>query len=415
MGSRRLSEVDAVNRQPQGSLQHELWQALGLLATDFDDIEAVLPLMESVPELTVESCIAQGLGPAASRGLTSSGLVVPGPLRQEAEAARFAREVSVDVLTQVDNALEAANIPWVALKGAVVGSFYTEPNLRIFHDIDILVRGSDLGASLDALIEVGIEDINRNWANYLLHGVAETPLWAMGMPIDLHWHLIAMAGLRRGTAVDVEAMIERRRRITIADAQVWAFSREDLLIHVCLHAALSGGTKLRWLIDVRELIRSESPDWDEVVRRARAVGTAAKIGQILDRARCLVQADVPVEVAASLCPRPLLLTRRWIDGKERGLGLPDRYVRGMPVEVTGDSTRPIVGGGWRVVRRRFGPKRVWNVGDPNGPLYWDHPSGGSDGRSAYIRYAASSVVGSQPDDNSRQEFSCSKLPPQSET
>ena len=335
----------------------------------------------------VESAIAQGTGPALASMLTEIGGVVPADLRSHVENARFARAASVGVLRRMTEEFDDHGIPFVVLKGIVLASVYPRPEVRAFNDIDVLVEGRDLGRALDALERIGARDVNRNWGNYLRHGVAETPVWTPGIGIDLHWHLVGLERERVGVELDIASMIGRRRTVDVGGLDVWTLDPTDLLLHTAVHAGRSGATKLAWLRDVRELVRAEPPDWDVLVRRSRDAGVGALVGQVLDRARCELGADVPIEVAEALCPRPLLGIRRRLDLRDRGDGLPRRFARGFPVVV---SRASIVASGRAaagVLATRVRGDQHWDVGDPEGPLYWDHPSGGSSGRQAYLEFA----------------------------
>jgi hypothetical protein len=93
----------------------------------------------------------------------------------------------------------------------------------------------------------------------------------------------------------MDDLIERRRRVSIGGPEVWTFDRSDTLLTLALHAGLGGGTRLSWLRDIAEAIRSEPPDWDEVAARARAWGAGGIVAAVLRRAQRVVGADIPSE------------------------------------------------------------------------------------------------------------------------
>ncbi|MGI9327845.1 MAG: nucleotidyltransferase domain-containing protein [Pseudomonadales bacterium] len=343
--------------------------------------------MGSNPDELVQSAISQGVGSALLDALLANKMAVPETLRRYDENARFARASSTAVLSVLEEVFSKADIPWVALKGVVVGALYRNPQLRSFADIDVLIRGCDMGSAIEAMEGVSIRNVNRNWGNYLTYGIAETPLWAPGIAIDLHWHVIGLAKQRNRTNIDIAGMISRRKKISIGSCNVWTLDPEDTLLHVCIHAAGSGARRLLWLKDVTEIVNAEKHDWTELLTRAKQTGLGAQIGQVLDRARCLLEIDVPLWVLSELTSSYQLQIRRWLDSRERGRGLPDRFAPGFPVHMSKEGILPSTIAAIESGVHRFIPGPSFNVGDPGGPLYWDNPSGGPEARSAYLDYA----------------------------
>jgi hypothetical protein len=74
----------------------------------------------------------------------------------------------------------------------------------------------------------------------------------------------------------------------------------DTLLHVALHAALSGGDRLIWLKDIERALVVEQPPWDDVIERARAWKAGRSVAITLDRARRSLGAPVPEEVLDAL-------------------------------------------------------------------------------------------------------------------
>lgn len=362
--------------------------ALRSLARHEPDDELVARAIAESEEATFESAVAQGMGPALASACERIGVPIPADLRGHVENARFARAASVGVLRNMTAEFDRSEIPFVVLKGIVLASVYPQPELRTFNDIDVLVEGRDLGRALDALHRIGATDINRNWGKYLEHGVAETPVWTPGIGIDLHWHVVGLERDRTGIDLDISAMIGRRRTVDVGGTDVWTLDPVDLLIHVALHAGRSGATKLVWLRDVAELVRADPPDWDLFVDRAASSGTGALIGQVLDRARCELDAEIPADVPARLCSGLLLRARRLVDARDHGGGLPTRFARGFPVVVSRRSAPDTASAVRRTLSERLSSDEHWNVGDSTGPLYWNHPSGGPNGRQKYLDFAS---------------------------
>ena len=71
---------------------------------------------------------------------------------KEKELAVLRYEMMRADLDEIASCLEAAEIDYIPLKGAVIRSLYPEPWMRTSCDIDILVRESDIDRAIDVLV-----------------------------------------------------------------------------------------------------------------------------------------------------------------------------------------------------------------------------------------------------------------------
>ena len=72
---------------------------------------------------------------------------------------------------------------------------------------------------------------------------------------------------------------------------------EDLLLILCMHGAKHMWSRLEWVCDVAELIRSEPGlDWDQVMDRAARLGSRRMLFLGINLAVDLLDAPVPGEV-----------------------------------------------------------------------------------------------------------------------
>ena len=89
--------------------------------------------------------------------LVENGVKVPAELAAKFKRQRMVaifRYGKIDFPTQMaTETLEAAKIPFILLKGAVIRKYYPEPWMRTSADIDILVGKDDLEAATSALTE----------------------------------------------------------------------------------------------------------------------------------------------------------------------------------------------------------------------------------------------------------------------
>jgi hypothetical protein len=226
-------------------------------------------------------------------------------------------------LTALDKVLQAADIPYMVLKGPVLAEvIYPRNDLRAYGDLDLAIPHGRFGDAISALLEGGCDIFDRNWRVIRREVRGQVHMTArFGTTIDVHWHLINRASVRRGFSIDMDTMFERARRVSLDGPRVLTPDSTDTLLHLTLHAGLSGAAKLAWLKDIDRTAVDPQLDWDDVVRRAREWGVAEITALTLRRTADLLETPVPPEAMASLSG-----SRLWqsiVRGTER-LSPPDR-------------------------------------------------------------------------------------------
>ncbi len=336
----------------------------------------------------VRGAVVHRLAPVLVEVLAAEGIDVPADLGERVSADRVLRLRSMSFLARIASSLDGAGLQWAAFKGPVVASFMTRPELRRFNDLDILVRGSDLGAAIDALRGVGAEELNRNWDGYVAHRVGEVPMTAGVVNIDLHWQIVGLGVHRRTMSLDPVAMLHRCRRRLVGQVDVSIFGPEDQLLHIALHSALSGAQRLDQLRDIAVLCQADEVDWSVLGELARNAGVARLVSHAIDRSRVVVGADVSAEFLRELGGRPLALRRRLDKWSRR----PVSHQMALTVNLWRDDCpatfRTL---SWQIgsrLRSHLGRGVGWDVGDVGGPLYYARESGGEAKRTAFLRGAA---------------------------
>jgi hypothetical protein len=120
--------------------------------------------------------------------------------------------------------------------------------------------------------------------------------------IELHWDVTSP--LPNGERIDVAGMWQRMIPARIAGVDVHVLSPEDLLLHLCIHAAYGHrcNVSARASCDIAAVIQRYEIDWPRVVERAVGWRVAAGTYIALRLARELLEAPVPSNVLASLEP-----------------------------------------------------------------------------------------------------------------
>jgi len=199
-------------------------------------------------------------------------------------------------------------VPWLTVKGPVLaGHYYERADLRRYVDLDLLVSPRDVSGARGALSAVGavIEEADDKpgpWCPGADAPAELTLCGSGGVPVDLHWHLVAAAADRRRIHLPTASLLERRRTVDVGGTCVPSLDAVDTLVHVALHAGLSGGARLVWLVDIDRVVSKEPLDWAVLVDRTHDAGVGPLVGLMLHRARWQLETPVPDDVLARLGP-----------------------------------------------------------------------------------------------------------------
>ena len=334
------------------------------------------------PHATVlrDAVFRHRLDAAARDALRRADAPVDDDLDLIVEDDRRVRLLASRVLAASASALDAADIPWLVFKGPAISSLMNRAELRSFNDLDLLVAASAFSDAVDALIDAGVEEINENWTPYLTHRVGEVPMVMHGVSVDLHWHVTGLGRDRAMFRLQPHEMVARRVERRIGETTVSVLDPVDQLLHLSVHAALGGATRVDQFRDVAVVVAGESIDWDVFVARAGEAWVDGLVGHLLDRATRAGPATVPDEVVRRLAGDASIDRRRRLDG-ERVDGL-----RGLPVLMRRRRRRDVaLVLARRTLDRLAGPlHRGWDFTEPRSRLYHDRPSGGPAGRQAFL-------------------------------
>lgn len=236
--------------------------------------------------------------PLLYHNLTRHGIDIGRDLEPYFRAARAREELRGEryrrYLGQALGALHGADIPFVVGKGVTVGeTIHDDPVLRHSHDIDLLVRTSDLSAAGEALVDAGFNPSLKSNPGDELRFDHES-----GLPVELHDRLYCTpfydGNLDRVWQHAIEGWM--------FDMPVKLLDDVTLLVQTPVHAStVPQRHGLSWIVDVITLLRkSKVIDWDAVVTVAN--GSRASL-PLYAAYRYLVDtfdAAIPVDVVKQL-------------------------------------------------------------------------------------------------------------------
>lgn len=279
--------------------------------TDNLNITQLKSLSSADWELVVQLAIRQDLAPLLYYRLKNifPRINFPETLRQTLQKAYFASVLRntrlYSELDQVVQALQQQGIPVIMLKGVdLAQNIYNNIALRSMSDIDILVRNTDLEKADEELRKIGYCRSEFKIEVVCAQHHHLPPFFKEGAtPIEVHWHIERFTSF---FTIDIEELWKRARATTIAEREVLVLSPEDLLLHLCVHAAFNHlfQMMLRALYDIAEVIHyyQDQIAWEVVCFRTQQWGANNSVYLTLYLAKTLAGAAVPSEVLNTLKP-----------------------------------------------------------------------------------------------------------------
>jgi hypothetical protein len=199
---------------------------------------------------------------------------------QQMLAARTAYDdAQMHCRTAVATAAEAlvvlrnAEVDVRVLKGVATSRLdYSDPADRMFGDADLLIRRDDYGAALNVLTKAGFlreQPAVRGWWEQRF-GKAVVFRAPVGGELDLH---LAIAGGYFGARLDHEELwATASDPFDVGGVDTHGLDAEGRLLHACAHAVLGGGSGLRTMRDIAQLVLVTGADWQLVIDGARRDG-----------------------------------------------------------------------------------------------------------------------------------------------
>jgi hypothetical protein len=260
----------------------------------------------------LEAADYHGLGSLFHRLLDDSCPgAVPAPVAQRLRDTR--REASgrslflTGKLLELLDAFKAAGIAALPLKGPVLAEWlYSDPALRPFSDLDILIRPADVPAAL-LLLEQNGYLLAPHMAGLSARTLASLHCEATvrrrgGAQVDIHWDT---APADYPFRFDPEILWRSQCARTVDGRTVAGLEPESLLLFLCVHGTKHMWSRLMWLGDVARLAR-EIHDWDAALGLAREAGCLRPVLTGLLLAHELLEAPIGDDVVRAARATPIV-------------------------------------------------------------------------------------------------------------
>ena len=288
-------------------------------------VRGAMPALDSPEEwpTVLDLAIQHRVAPLVWQALSSAGApAVPTSMRTAFEEQVFqgaaTRMLCERALQRLLATLAPQGIQVLVLKGAAVAySIYPNPQLRLYHDVDVLCLASDYSRLASTLLSNG----------YLYEG-SHHPLDPQLSPSESHW-VRSFHDFSGDAKIEVHfdllqfGLVDRHheefwraaRTLTAGALRIPLLSPEHQVLHLASHVFRHSFSRLIWLIDLDLLVRQQVDriDWSSLMALARDEGMAPVVRHVLETANAVLGTPMPV------LPPPTL--------EERCLGVCYRLLR----------------------------------------------------------------------------------------
>lgn len=207
-------------------------------------------------------------------------------------------------MEQLSSRLTAVHIRALFLKGPVIAAdLYGDVSLRTSCDLDVLVPLEQLEATESLLISLGykkddyITSVLNDWKWRHHHSTFTHPL--KGIKVEVHWRLNPSPSKEPA----FEELWSRKRQSALISRPIYYLGREDLFMFLVSHGARHGWSRLRWLLDIKQLVHQQI-DWPKLINVLRKHQLLHIGGQALYLAARLLAAPIREEM------KPIMASRK---------------------------------------------------------------------------------------------------------
>jgi hypothetical protein len=217
-----------------------------------------------------------GLAPMVWRRAGDSGIAISTAEWKQitllALRCRIQGRAQEEALGEVIEALDAAGIESVVLKGAVLAHIlYPSPDLRPMNDLDILVAPNAAARAQEILRQLGFDAprIDSRATQRFHHHLPTATRQHDGVVVNVEIHRDAVSRDQPGR-LRLDARLQPRREVMVAGRRIRTLGHEDMLANLCAHV-LEPSEYVR-LISVSDFVGyagryAPEIDWDFMRRR----------------------------------------------------------------------------------------------------------------------------------------------------
>lgn len=243
------------------------------------------------------------VGPLLANSLRSA-TCIPAPVKlwlNQQLAANSSRNVRLaSSLLRVLKLFEESGIEAVPFKGpTLTNQAYGNLGLRVFGDVDLLVKRQNMERAAALLWERGFEtpEHEKN-PEHIPAQLGLNFYHPDGLIVEMHWALVQRW---LGYRYDPQEIWQRMRKQPFCGQSILALPASDMLLYLCAHGVKHHWSNLFWIVDIAEVLRTEPDmDWNLLEKQAKERGSLRVLNLGLILAQKLLGAGLPEKVAGRI-------------------------------------------------------------------------------------------------------------------
>ncbi|MEI7831711.1 MAG: nucleotidyltransferase family protein [bacterium] len=215
-------------------------------------------------------------------------------------------QMTADLIRAV-RAVEAEGIPVICLKGPVLAQvLYGDPAMRLFGDLDILVRQDYMHRVEEVLKTIGLKPIiNEYHPDEVITELELTDDWEKPYQfpnkqylLEVHWKITDADFLH---AFNIDEIFSSNRTVTLNGHTVRTLNTEDMALYLCYHATHHYWMKYRYLDDFASAIRKiDVSKWDQLLYSSASRGLRLPLLVTLGLCHHLLGLDLPEMISHAI-------------------------------------------------------------------------------------------------------------------
>lgn len=166
-------------------------------------------------------------------------------------------------LLKMVNLLEENSIEYISFKGPTLSQMaYDDITLRQYVDLDILIKEDDFDEVINILMKLNYknkydyskakEKIKELISDHMFYNLST------GTVIEIHNKLFSS---NFPLNIKDSDFINNKISMKINNKNVFSFSKEYLLVYLCLHGSKHLFSRISWILDIHKFIENHDIDW----------------------------------------------------------------------------------------------------------------------------------------------------------
>lgn len=226
-------------------------------------------------------------------------------------------------LIELKRLFDNAEIDFLVLKGLPLAEqAFGQIAFRYAGDIDLLIRAEDILVIDKILHEMGFVSyfgvtLTAKNIRFFQHHLKDAPYYhpTKHIKLEMHWRFVLVA---EAFALSSNSALKQRQKVNINNHDFYVLNKYHKLAYLCMHATKHAWSNLKWLIDIIQLTKNLTFNWNELLKTAKQLNAEAPVIYGLYYAFSLQGLNLPLEISACIDKKKLKQMNKVMASKYRG-------------------------------------------------------------------------------------------------